>query len=207
MSQQTAGSTHVDEKQARAVAEEAREDGLDRAVVRQGAVPRPVPARPHPPAPAARTADAAPRDRGVPRPAARRTATPSTARVIEREARIPDEYVKGFAELGCFGMKIPTEYGGLGLSHVALRPGADAGRLGPPEPRRAAVGAPVDRRARAGEAVRHRRAEARRSCRAARRGAVTAFLLTEPDVGSDPARLAHDRDADRRRRRRTSSTA
>src|SRR5262249_25839277 len=36
--------------------------------------------------------------------------------VIEREAMIPDEYVKGLAELGCFGMKIPIEYGGLGLS-------------------------------------------------------------------------------------------
>ncbi len=39
--------------------------------------------------------------------------------VIEREAQIPDEYVKGLAELGCFGMKIPTEYGGLAMSQVA----------------------------------------------------------------------------------------
>src|ERR1700743_2478992 len=35
--------------------------------------------------------------------------------VIERDAQIPDEYVKGLAEVGCFGMKIPSEYGGLGL--------------------------------------------------------------------------------------------
>src|SRR5579884_2515186 len=33
--------------------------------------------------------------------------------VIERDAQIPDEYVKGLAQLGCFGMKIPSEYGGL----------------------------------------------------------------------------------------------
>src|SRR5246500_5912027 len=39
--------------------------------------------------------------------------------VVERDAQIPDEYVKGLAELGCFGMKIPTEYGGLGMSQVA----------------------------------------------------------------------------------------
>ncbi|EUA57566.1 acyl-CoA dehydrogenase, N-terminal domain protein [Mycobacterium intracellulare 1956] len=39
--------------------------------------------------------------------------------VIERDAQIPDEYVKGLADLGCFGMKIPTEYGGLGMSQVA----------------------------------------------------------------------------------------
>ena len=45
------------------------------------------------------------------------TARRSTVRLIEREARIPDEFVKGLAELGAFGMKIPEEYGGLGLSH------------------------------------------------------------------------------------------
>lgn len=39
--------------------------------------------------------------------------------VIEREARIPDEYVKGLAEWGCFGMTIPAEYGGLEMSQVA----------------------------------------------------------------------------------------
>ena len=38
--------------------------------------------------------------------------------VIEREARIPDDVVKGLAGLGAFGIKIPREYGGLGLSHV-----------------------------------------------------------------------------------------
>ncbi|NKX49896.1 acyl-CoA dehydrogenase, partial [Arthrobacter deserti] len=37
-------------------------------------------------------------------------------RRIERESRIPDEYLRGLAELGTFGMKTPTEYGGLGLS-------------------------------------------------------------------------------------------
>lgn len=39
--------------------------------------------------------------------------------VIERAAQIPDEYVKGLAELGCFGLKIPSEYGGLNMSQVA----------------------------------------------------------------------------------------
>ena len=37
-------------------------------------------------------------------------------RKIERESLIPDEYVKGLSDLGVFGMKIPKEYGGLGLS-------------------------------------------------------------------------------------------
>src|SRR5204862_6894057 len=38
--------------------------------------------------------------------------------VIERDARIPDEVVKGLAELGAFGMKIAPEYGGLGLTNL-----------------------------------------------------------------------------------------
>jgi hypothetical protein len=41
-----------------------------------------------------------------------------SGRAIERDARIPDEYLHGLAELGAFGMKIPREYGGLGLTLV-----------------------------------------------------------------------------------------
>jgi alkylation response protein AidB-like acyl-CoA dehydrogenase len=35
---------------------------------------------------------------------------------IEREAKIPDEYIRAMSGIGVFGMKIPTQYGGLGLS-------------------------------------------------------------------------------------------
>ncbi len=38
--------------------------------------------------------------------------------LIERENRIPDEVVDGFKELGALGMKVPERYGGLGLSQV-----------------------------------------------------------------------------------------
>jgi alkylation response protein AidB-like acyl-CoA dehydrogenase len=38
--------------------------------------------------------------------------------LIERENRIPDEVVDGFKELGALGMKVPEQYGGLGLSQV-----------------------------------------------------------------------------------------
>src|SRR5687768_7388008 len=37
---------------------------------------------------------------------------------IERDAKIPDEVVQGLKDLGALGMKIPAEYGGLGLSQV-----------------------------------------------------------------------------------------
>src|SRR3954454_5687588 len=37
---------------------------------------------------------------------------------IERDAKIPEEVVQGLKDLGALGMKIPEEYGGLGLSQV-----------------------------------------------------------------------------------------
>src|SRR5664279_959242 len=37
---------------------------------------------------------------------------------IEREARTPHTDIKGWADLDCSGIKIPREYGGLGLSQV-----------------------------------------------------------------------------------------
>lgn len=109
--------------------------------------------------------------------------------VIERDAQIPDEYVKGLADLGCFGMKIPTEYGGLGMSQVAynralmmvtsVHPSLGAllsahQSIGVPEPLKLA-GTPEQKQ------------KFLPRCAA---GAISAFLLTEPDVGSDPARLA-----------------
>jgi alkylation response protein AidB-like acyl-CoA dehydrogenase len=109
--------------------------------------------------------------------------------VIERESKIPDDYIKGLAELGVFGMKIPLEYGGLGLSmsyygralmligsvHASMSTLASAHQsIGVPEPVKM-FGTREQR-----EAFLPRCAD----------GAITAFLLTEPDVGSDPARLA-----------------
>ncbi|OYD70264.1 acyl-CoA dehydrogenase family protein [Rhodococcus sp. OK302] len=108
---------------------------------------------------------------------------------IEREERIPDEYVAGFAKLGCFGLKISEEYGGVGLTQVAYNKAlmlissvhASLGALmsahqsiGVPEPLKLA-GTPEQK--------------ARFLPRCAK-GAISAFLLTEPDVGSDPARMA-----------------
>jgi alkylation response protein AidB-like acyl-CoA dehydrogenase len=108
---------------------------------------------------------------------------------IERDARIPDRVVKGLADLGCFGMKIPVEYGGLGLTntyyaralmvvtqgHAALSTLLSAHQsIGLPEPLKIA-----------GSAEQKRRFLPRCA-----KGEISAFFLTEPDVGSDPARLA-----------------
>src|SRR4051794_22376842 len=37
---------------------------------------------------------------------------------IELEGRIPENVIQGLKDLGALGMKIPQEYGGLGLSQV-----------------------------------------------------------------------------------------
>ncbi len=108
---------------------------------------------------------------------------------IEREATIPDAYVTGFADLGVFGMKIPREYGGLGLStYYYCRALMLVGSVHP------SIGALVSAHQSIGvpEPVKMFGTEEQKRvflprCAA---GAVSAFLLTEPDVGSDPARLA-----------------
>jgi len=108
---------------------------------------------------------------------------------IEREAMIPDEYLRGFAELGVFGIKIPTAYGGLGLTMSYY--GKALMLLGSVHP---SVGALVSAHQSIGvpEPVKMFGTEEQKQqflprCAA---GAITAFLLTEPDVGSDPARMA-----------------
>ena len=107
---------------------------------------------------------------------------------IDREARIPDEYLKGFAELGVFGMKIPREYGGLGLSmyyygRALMLAGSVHPSIGALLSAHQSIGVP--------EPVKMFGTESQKRAFLPRcaAGAVSAFLLTEPDVGSDPARL------------------
>lgn len=109
--------------------------------------------------------------------------------VIERDARIPDEYVKQLARLGVFGMKIPQEYGGLGLSQFAYNRALML--LASVNPSLVAlvsahqsIGVP--------QPVKMFGTEEQKQAYLPRcaKGAISAFLLTEPDVGSDPARLA-----------------
>ena len=108
---------------------------------------------------------------------------------IERESRIPDEYVKGMASLGVFGMKIPREYGGLGLSMYYY--GRALMLLGSVHP---SIGALVSAHQSIGvpEPVKMFGTDQQKQAILPRcaAGAISAFLLTEPDVGSDPARMA-----------------
>ena len=109
--------------------------------------------------------------------------------VVEREDRIPDEWVKGFADLGCFGIKIGAEYGGLGLSQVAynralMLVGSVHPSIGALLSAHQSIGVPEPLKLAGTEE------QKRKFLPRCAKGAVTAFLLTEPDVGSDPARLA-----------------
>ncbi|MFD7290747.1 acyl-CoA dehydrogenase family protein [Streptomyces sp. NPDC059863] len=108
---------------------------------------------------------------------------------IEREARIPDEVINGLKELGALGMKIETKYGGLGLTQVYYNKAlALVGSASP------AIGALLSAHQSIGvpQPLKLFGTQEQKDTFLPRlaRTDISAFLLTEPDVGSDPARLA-----------------
>ncbi|GGX88803.1 acyl-CoA dehydrogenase [Streptomyces fructofermentans] len=109
--------------------------------------------------------------------------------LIEREARIPDEVINGLKELGALGMKIDIKYGGLGLTQVYYnRALALVGSANP------ALGALLSAHQSIGvpQPLKIFGTQEQKDAFLPRlaRTDISAFLLTEPDVGSDPARLA-----------------
>ncbi|WP_039933788.1 acyl-CoA dehydrogenase family protein [Streptomyces viridochromogenes] len=109
--------------------------------------------------------------------------------LIEREARIPDEVIDGLKELGAFGMKIGTKHGGLGLTQVYYNKalglvGSASPAIGVLLSAHQSIGVPQPLKLFGTEEQKERFLP-----RCARTD-ISAFLLTEPDVGSDPARLA-----------------
>ncbi|MBT2403505.1 MULTISPECIES: acyl-CoA dehydrogenase family protein [unclassified Streptomyces] len=108
---------------------------------------------------------------------------------IEREAKIPDETVRGLKELGALGMKIDPKYGGLGLTQVYYNKAlALVGSVSP------AIGALLSAHQSIGvpQPLKMFGTQEQKDAYLPRCAttAISAFLLTEPDVGSDPARLA-----------------
>ena len=108
---------------------------------------------------------------------------------IEKDARIPDEYLTALADIGAFGMKIPREYGGLGLTmssygKALMVVGSTHPSLGALLSAHQSIGVPEPVKL---VGTQDQKARFLPRCAA---GAVSAFLLTEPDVGSDPARMA-----------------
>ena len=109
--------------------------------------------------------------------------------VIERDGMIPDKVIAGLKELGALGMKIDPKYGGLGLSQVyynraLMIAGSASPALGALLSAHQSIGVPQPIKLFGSE---QQREEFLPRCA---RTDISAFLLTEPDVGSDPARLA-----------------
>ena len=107
--------------------------------------------------------------------------------VIERDAQIPDKVIQGLKGLGAFGMKIGVDYQGLGLSQVYYNKAlALVGSVHP------ALGALLSAHQSIGvpqPVSMFGTAEQKQTWLPRCTREISAFLLTEPDVGSDPARL------------------
>ena len=107
---------------------------------------------------------------------------------IEREQEIPDEIVEELKDMGAFGIKIAREYGGLGLSQrtyvkaVGMVTSVD-GSLVALISAHQSIGLPQPLKMFGTEE------QKRRFLPRLARGELSAFALTEHDVGSDPARM------------------
>jgi alkylation response protein AidB-like acyl-CoA dehydrogenase len=111
------------------------------------------------------------------------------ADAIDRDGKVPPRVVHRLAELGAFGMKVPKEYGGLGFTQreygeaMKLVSSWDGNlvtllsahqSIGVPQPLKL-FGTPEQKK---------------KYFPRLARGAISAFALTEPHVGSDPANLS-----------------
>ena len=108
---------------------------------------------------------------------------------IEREAKIPDHVIDGLKRLGALGMKLSEEYGGLGLSQVYYNRALALTGVW-----HASLSALLSAHQSIGVAEPLRlfgtEEQKRKWLPLVARDKISAFLLTESDVGSDPARLA-----------------
>ena len=108
--------------------------------------------------------------------------------MIDRTGEIPEEYVQELRDMGAFGIKIPKEHGGLGLSYssyvkamamVTSKDGSLTALLSAHQ----SIGLPQPLKLFGTEE------QQRRFFPRLARGAISAFALTEVDAGSDPANM------------------
>src|SRR6476620_7229969 len=108
--------------------------------------------------------------------------------MIDRTGEIPEEYVNELRAMGAFGIKIPTEYGGLGLHYdsyvkamamVTSKDGSLTALLSAHQ----SIGLPQPLKL-FGTDEQKKKYFPRMA-----KGAISAFALTEVDAGSDPANL------------------
>lgn len=107
---------------------------------------------------------------------------------IDREGEIPPDVVQGLKDIGAFGIKIPREYGGLGLSQLSYMKAIELvssvdGSITALLSAHQSIGVPQPLKMFGSEAQKKKYFPRLAS------GAVSAFALTEPNVGSDPAAM------------------
>ena len=108
---------------------------------------------------------------------------------IDLSGEYPEAVLAELRRMGAFGMKIPKEYGGLGFTNVEYQKvmqllGSSDGNLVALLSAHQSIGVP--------NPLKHFGTEEQKRkylprCAA---GEISAFALTEPEVGSDPARVA-----------------
>lgn len=108
---------------------------------------------------------------------------------VDRTGLIPDKVYKGLAELKAFAMKIPKEYGGLGLSQlnytraihlVASYCGSTAVLLSAHQ----SIGVPQPLK------LFGTKEQKEKYLPMFAKGVISAFALTEPEAGSDPRNMS-----------------
>ena len=108
---------------------------------------------------------------------------------IDRSGEYPAHVLDGLRRLGAFGIRIPKEYGGLGLTHVEYGRvmtllGSHCGNVSSLLSAHQSIGVPAPLLTFGTEELKRKYLP---RCAA---GEISAFALTEPEVGSDPARLS-----------------
>ena len=104
---------------------------------------------------------------------------------VDKKGEIPDRVLAGLAELGCFAMKIPTQYNGLGLSQVNYNrvlhlTGSYCGNLTALLSAHQSIGVPQPLLMFGTDEQKEKFLPRFRN------GAISAFALTEANAGSDP---------------------
>ena len=107
---------------------------------------------------------------------------------IERDAKLPSGVIDALKSIGAMGMKVPEEYGGLGLSQVYYNralalAGSAHSSLATLMSAHQSIGVSQPLMSFGSEE------QKRNWLPLVAKDHISAFLLTEPDVGSDPARV------------------
>ena len=107
---------------------------------------------------------------------------------IDETGEIPEEVIRGLADLGAFGIKVEPRHGGLGLSQTnycraAALLGSYCGNIAALVSAHQSIGVPQPLILFGTES------QKRRFLPRVARGEISAFALTEAAVGSDPAKM------------------